>query len=365
MRKHQGRLETLLQLAQSRRPSEASEDIVKTYIQLAVTSKQRDEIQERMMIDALRKAGVEVSPAAQEQSKAASLDGAIRAATRPSRSRTWKSLTASEHRLVAAQLRLTAAVVARDKKRTSEMAMHNSKLALVFAALDPEKVENAFSQIPMEELKGMITGLRKVMRSSGWLKWFETRHGITQKFGRMLRELKNAMSEQLQDTKRVRAAYRFIQIEAPQFGDMLTAWSDNALNIRPRLQGGGGLEWLHRIKKGIVRFLQVLHLLAVAALECVFYIPALVCQLVYAKDGPEDDRWKTNIFSWPFFANHVMGLKVMKAFDPRFLREHMREPKHRAEVMESRFMHANRGRQFASLAEYQRARQDWIALHTT
>ncbi len=365
MRGHQGRLETLLELSQSRRPSEVSKEIVKAYIHLAVSSKQRDHVQEHMVIDALRKADVEVSPAARGDSAAASLDVAVRAAMRPSGSRTWKSITVSEHNLVAAQLRLTIAAMARDKKRTSEMAMQNSKLALVFAALDPEKVEVAFSQIPMEELKGMIRGMRKVMGASGWLKWLETRQGITTKFCRMLRELKLAMSEQLQDVSRVRGAYRFLQVEAPLLGDVLTAWSDDALRIQPREQKGGGWNWLLRIKKGIVTFLRAAHLVLVASLECVLYVPVLVCKLVYPKDGKEDDRFKTSIFAWPFFANQMTFLGTLQAFDPRFMREYMKDPKQRAEVMESRFMHANRGRQFASLNEYQRARQNWIALHTS
>ena len=306
-----------------------------------------------------------MSPEAQERGKAVSLDASLRAAMKTSRTRTWKSITAAEHDLVAAQLRLTAAAVARDRRKVSELAMQNSKLALVFAALDPQKVEAAFLQIPMEELRGMIAGLRKVTGSTGWLKWSETRQGITRRFCEMLQVLKNAMSEQLQDTRRVRAAYKFLQIEAPHLGEVLAAWSDDALKIRPRLQSGGGLEWLHRIKKSFVTFLRVLHLLAVGALECVFYIPALVCKVVYPKDSPEDDRWKTSIFSWPYFANHVSGLDVLKALDPKFMHQYMGESKERAEVMESRFLHANRGHQFPSLEKYQRARQDWIAQHTS
>ncbi|CAL8469616.1 g9157 [Coccomyxa elongata] len=100
------------------------------------------------------------------------------------------------------------------------------------------------------------------------------------------------------------------------------------------------------------------------ALDYVLYVPALICKLVYPRDSEDDDRWKTSVFAWPFFANHVMGFNTLQAVDPRFMRAYMKDPKQRVDVMESRFMHANRGRQFASLEEYQKARQEWIALHT-
>jgi hypothetical protein len=360
-----GRLEALLQLSQSRRPSDASKGVVKQYIELAVTSKQRDDVQERMIIAALRKADVEVSPAAKGVDEQSKVVGAVRAAMKPPASERWNSITASEHRLVAAQLRLTMAAMAGDRKRTSEMAMQNSKLALVFAALDPAKVEVAFSQIPMEELRGIIKGVRKVMGSSGWLKWFESRQGITTKFCRMLTELKLTMSEQLQDTARVRAAYRFLQREAPQLGNMLTAWSDEAFRVRPWRQSGGGWDWLRMVKKGVVTFLRVVQLALIATVELVLYVPVLVCKLVYPKDGELDDRYKTSIFAWPFYANQMAFLDVIQAVHPRFLRQYMGDPKQHADVMEIRFMHANRGRHFASLDEYQKARQDWIAANAS
>jgi hypothetical protein len=357
------KLEALLELSQSRCPSEASREIVKRYVELAVTSHQRDAVQDHIIIHGLQKAEVEVSPAARVDSRVASLREAVRAAVSVSGSKTWNSITASEHRLLAAQLRLTMAALAGDRKRTSEMAMQNSKLALVFAALDPAKVEVAFSQIPMEELRGIIKGVRKVMGSSGWLKWFETRQGITTKFCRMLTELKFTMGEQLQDTARVREAYRFLQREAPGLGNMLAAWSDEAFRIPPQ-QSGGGWDWLHKLRKSIITFLRVLNIFVGAALDYVLYVPALICKLVYPRDSEDDDRWKTSVFAWPFFANHVMGFNTLQAVDPRFMRAYMKDPKQRVDVMESRFMHANRGRQFASLEEYQKARQEWIALHT-
>lgn len=365
MRKAPGtRLEALLELSQSRRPSEASKETVKQYVELAMTSKQRDDVQEQLIIDGLHGADVEVAPRARVGSRMASLDEAVRRAGSVTGSKPWNSITASEHRLVAAQLRLTTAAMAGDRKKTSEMAMQNSKIALVFAALDPAKVEIAFSQVPLEELRGIIRGLRKVMGGSGWLRWFESREGITNKFCRMLTELKGAMSEQLQDAARVKAAYRFLQRMAPELGDMLAAWSEEAFRIR-REQRGGGWVWLHRVRKSIVTFLKVLHIFVVAALDYVLYVPALICKLVYPREGADDDRWKTSVYAWPFFANHVMGFNTLRAVDPQFTRRYMRDPKERAEVMESRFMHANRGRQFASQAEYQRTRQEWIAANTS
>ena len=244
------------------------------------------------------------------------------------------------------------------------MALQNSKLALVFAALDPERVKIAFSQIPMEELRGIIKGMRRVMGSSGWLKWFETREGITTKFCKMLADLKITLCEQLRDSARVRAAYRFLQRDAPDLGNMLVAWSDEAFRMRPRGQSGGRWGWLRRIKTGVITFLRVVHLAPIATWETVLYVPVLVCKLVYRRDGKEDDRWKTSRFAWPFFANQVTFLEALEAYSPEQMRRSMRDLKKREGFMESRFMHANRGRQFASLAEYQRFRQEWIAANT-
>lgn len=116
---------------------------MKQYIELAVTSKQRDNVQDHIIIHGLQKAGVEVTPKARLGSRVDSLEAAVRRAGSVPGSKTWNSITASEHRLVAAQLRLTMAAMAGNRMRTSEMAMQNSKLALLFAASDPAKVEGS------------------------------------------------------------------------------------------------------------------------------------------------------------------------------------------------------------------------------
>ena len=133
--------------------------------------------------------------------------------------------------------------------------------------------------------------------------------------------------------------------------------------MRARGQNDGRWGWLHRIKKCVVTILRVVHLALIATLETVLYVPLLVCKLVNKREGKEDDRCRTSRLAWPLFTIQVTFIRALDAHNPK-QRRSMREFKMREEFMESRFMHANLGRQFASLAEYQRARQEWIPANT-
>ena len=309
-------LQALLSLNSTRDTRSVPIDCVERYLEFSKAIKPLEAAQDlnnRLILDRFDKKEVTAGDTRGAKSVGVALVDAIdgvHVAKGRAALQSFAELSDDIHSRVADHLRLTDAVLKRDKKATNFHATRSNKLTLLFAAIDPAKAYSAIDAMPIQDARALIGAIRKQAGKSTFLTRFEGIHSVKRSFIEIVVELKAMLADKLQDKAYVRKTCRDLFQGRPQLQNLMGNLMESRYGLVTQGQHGGS--FFRRLSNFLIGVVWLLYVLVAAPLAPLVLAPVVACMMLTkphrddvsktAKDQTKQANCLPRIFSWPVFA---------------------------------------------------------------